>query len=102
MFWLAVTLNAQTHSGRTDATGVHNCSAKSVSKGLCSGYHYHGRSNVIQQEKSKLKGTNTIDYSRKDWPHWVDYDEDCQDTRAEILIRDSLEPANLNAIKGVK
>ncbi|MUT66846.1 YHYH domain-containing protein [Paenibacillus sp. NEAU-GSW1] len=29
------------HSGRTDGSGGHNCSAKSVSKGLCSGYHYH-------------------------------------------------------------
>jgi hypothetical protein len=29
------------HSGRTDASGGHNCSAKSISKGLCSGYHYH-------------------------------------------------------------
>ena len=29
------------HSGRTDSSGGHNCSAKSKRKGLCSGYHYH-------------------------------------------------------------
>lgn len=29
------------HSGRTDAYGGHNCSAKSKAKGLCTGYHYH-------------------------------------------------------------
>jgi hypothetical protein len=29
------------HSGRTDAYGGHNCSQKSINKGLCSGYHYH-------------------------------------------------------------
>jgi hypothetical protein len=29
------------HSGRTDSSGGHNCSAKSQQKGLCSGYHYH-------------------------------------------------------------
>ncbi len=29
------------HSGRTDSSGGHNCSEKSISKGLCSGYHYH-------------------------------------------------------------
>ncbi len=29
------------HSGRTDSSGGHNCSAKSISKGLCSGYLYH-------------------------------------------------------------
>ena len=31
------------HSGRTDSSGGHNCSAKSKQKGLCSGYHYHSR-----------------------------------------------------------
>jgi hypothetical protein len=29
------------HSGRTDSSGGHNCSAASVKKGLCTGYHYH-------------------------------------------------------------
>ena len=29
------------HSGRTDSNGGHNCSQKSINKGLCTGYHYH-------------------------------------------------------------
>lgn len=29
-------------------------------------------------------------YDREDYPHWVDLDNDGQDTREEILIRDSL------------
>ena len=34
------------HSGRTDSSGGHNCSQKSISKGLCSGYHYHNGGNT--------------------------------------------------------
>src|SRR5206468_7157868 len=40
---LSLTISSTTlaHSGRTDASGGHNCSASSKAKGLCSGYHYH-------------------------------------------------------------
>ena len=37
--------NAYAHSGRTDSNGGHKCSAKSQSKGLCKGYHYHNKGN---------------------------------------------------------
>lgn len=38
---LFVSVNGYGHSGRTDKNGGHNCSAASIEKGLCTGYHYH-------------------------------------------------------------
>jgi hypothetical protein len=31
-------------------------------------------------------------YDRSDWPHWLDDDQDCQNTRHEILIQTSTKP----------
>jgi hypothetical protein len=38
---ILLSLNCSAHSGRTDSSGGHNCSQKSIEKGLCTGYHYH-------------------------------------------------------------
>lgn len=42
------------------------------------------------------KGKATTKYNRKNWPHWIDEDGDCQNTRAEILIRDNVGKLKFN------
>lgn len=41
LLFFSFSLSAEAHPGRTDSSGGHNCTAKSVAKGLCTEYHYH-------------------------------------------------------------
>jgi hypothetical protein len=56
------------HSGRTDSSGGHNCSQKSINKGLCSGYHYHngGSTKSSQVQSIKSNDKNCSDFSSYD------------------------------------
>ncbi len=66
------------HSNRKDNT--YHCH-----KEPCFSIHRQS-SKAYQQAKP---GTFSKVYNRKDWPHWVDEDGDCQNTRQELLIATS-------------
>lgn len=48
---------------------------------------------VVQPEPI-TSATQISPYNRKDWPHWIDIDGDCQNTRQEMLIASSRVPVN--------
>ena len=54
------------HSGRTDSSGGHNCSAKSRAKGLCSGYHYHNSGSGSKSTKVKVQSRSTTENKIKE------------------------------------
>ena len=41
-------------------------------------------------------------YDRKLWKHWIDEDKDCQNTRHEVLIEESLTPVTFKTDKGCR
>ena len=41
-------------------------------------------------------------YNRKKYRHWIDEDRDCQNTRNEVLIQESLDPVTCKSSKGCK
>lgn len=62
------------HSGRTDSSGGHNCSQKSINKGLCTGYHSHN-SGTSSSTSSSSSSPSTSQQHDKDCSDFSSYDE---------------------------
>ncbi|MCM3388190.1 YHYH domain-containing protein [Ureibacillus chungkukjangi] len=63
----------EAHSGRTDSSGGHNCSEKSKSKGLCTGYHYHNGGSSTSSNSNSNSSTPVS--NDKDCTDFSNYDE---------------------------
>ena len=62
------------HSGRTDSSGGHNCSQKSINKGLCTGYHYHNGGSPSSGSSSSSTESTTVS-NDKNCSDFSSYDE---------------------------
>ncbi len=79
---------AFSHGGGLDKQGGHfnrKTNIYECHKEPCFSIHEQSKE-AYQQAKPN---TYSKVYNRKDWPHWIDKDGDCQNTRQELLIATS-------------
>ena len=59
----------------------------------------HGQEPTVEPLTIAEASDGGVAYSRSAYRHWVDVDGDCQNTRAEILVRDSLVPVRFKSAR---
>lgn len=78
---------------------LHSHPGRTIQSGENRGCHNNRKTNELHcHNKSSDKSSSQIPlkYNRKAFAHWLDEDNDCQNTRHEILISRSLSPVVLN------
>lgn len=108
---LVMTSSVSAHKGRQDKqgghfdgkTGVYHChksgcvkKANRAPKGSSAKKSHPIKKTASHKRVSATNGK----YNRKDWPHWVDLDRDCQDSRTEAFITLSSTPVKFKRNKG--
>lgn len=99
LFW--VPFIALAHPGGQDnigghfnrKTGEYHCHSDKCRK-------IHAASDEAFEEAKEEGRELSLVYDRDDWKHWSDLDSDCQDTRAETLIRDNEGTIKFETDKG--
>jgi hypothetical protein len=104
---IALSLTACGHSAVANSSNEPN--VKQSTSGIC-----HDQTSASFNRTKKYQGFDSIAsciaeaiaegrafvlYDRSDWPHWLDSDRDCQNTRHEILIQTSTKPVSFKTDK---
>ena len=90
LIWLIIFLIPSTsfaHGGRTNKDGCHHNRKTGE-------YHCHGK-----KRSPSLPESPSLTYDRKQFGNWIDADGDCQDTRQEVLIEESVIPVTFKTTR---